>query len=256
MPLHMWRRAHQQTSSGNATPASSEVPRPAVELVYYLSKYSNLCQLQPGSPMPWEIHIGTKRKPRTDNIQNCDTCTRTRKWLKGLSKSTSRRAVPLLNAMDMGGRLVLRSSRSCPRGGATPRPRLRPIRVQASVSTRDASGERTKPPWAGRAMFCDLSSWIYVPPAGRRWHVVEVRVWEAGTQLVNHVARVLCTGDGLLSGALNLAIRTPLLFALMKMGAKKVMKTTAEKKGVPWSRRCQELEKSEVWLFPCECTCR
>ncbi|KAL4442027.1 hypothetical protein ABPG77_011288 [Micractinium sp. CCAP 211/92] len=55
------------------------------------------------------------------------------------------------------------------------------------------------------------------------------------------------TGDDLLSRVVNAAINFKPLFALMKVGARGTMKSTAEKKGVPWSATVEELSKSEVY---------
>lgn len=103
--------------------------------------------------------------------------------------------------MDAAGRVTLRLPRPSAVEAVTIRPSFKSVRVRASVSGRDATGEGSKPSWAG---------------------------------------------GGPLSNALNLAIRTPLLFDLMKVVAKNVLKTTAEKKGVPWNSRYKELEASEA----------
>ncbi|KAL4427807.1 hypothetical protein ABPG75_001896 [Micractinium tetrahymenae] len=55
------------------------------------------------------------------------------------------------------------------------------------------------------------------------------------------------TGDDLLSRIVNAAINFKPLFALMKVGARSTMKSTAEKRGVPWGATVDELSKSEVY---------
>ncbi|EFN58298.1 hypothetical protein CHLNCDRAFT_50738 [Chlorella variabilis] len=55
------------------------------------------------------------------------------------------------------------------------------------------------------------------------------------------------TGDDTLSRVVNAAINFKPLFALMKLGARQTMKSTAEKAGVPWSANVRELEQSEVF---------
>jgi hypothetical protein len=42
----------------------------------------------------------------------------------------------------------------------------------------------------------------------------------------------------------NAAIGFKPLFAVMKLGARQTMKSTAEKAGVPWSQNIKELEQS------------
>ncbi|KAL4457547.1 hypothetical protein ABPG75_012412 [Micractinium tetrahymenae] len=54
------------------------------------------------------------------------------------------------------------------------------------------------------------------------------------------------TGSGLLSRVANAAINCKPLFALMTAGARRMMKSTAEERGVAWSANVQELSQSEV----------
>ncbi len=53
-------------------------------------------------------------------------------------------------------------------------------------------------------------------------------------------------GDDWLSRLVNLLIKTPPLYALMKSQARAVLIRTAEKSGVPWRQACAELEASGV----------
>lgn len=53
-------------------------------------------------------------------------------------------------------------------------------------------------------------------------------------------------GDNLLSRVVNAAISFPPLFAVMKAGARTVMKSTAEQRGIGWSSTVAELEQSEA----------
>lgn len=52
------------------------------------------------------------------------------------------------------------------------------------------------------------------------------------------------TGDTLVSRAVNAAISSPLLFGLMKLGARQQFKMTAEKNGIPWGDVVETLSKS------------
>ena len=54
-------------------------------------------------------------------------------------------------------------------------------------------------------------------------------------------------GDDLLSRAVNAAISFPPLFAVLKVGARRAMQSTAEQKGVPWGATVEELRASEVY---------
>lgn len=54
------------------------------------------------------------------------------------------------------------------------------------------------------------------------------------------------TGEKLLSRVVNAAISFPPLFAVMKAGARTVMKSTAEQRGIGWGSTVAELEQSEV----------
>jgi ubiquinone/menaquinone biosynthesis C-methylase UbiE len=49
------------------------------------------------------------------------------------------------------------------------------------------------------------------------------------------------TGDSILSNLVNAAINFPPLFAIMKVGARSAMKSTAERQGVPWVRHVDSL---------------
>lgn len=49
------------------------------------------------------------------------------------------------------------------------------------------------------------------------------------------------TGDSILSRIVNAAINFPPLFAVMKVGARSAMKSTAERQGVPWVRHVDSL---------------
>ncbi|PSC68120.1 Methyltransferase type 11 [Micractinium conductrix] len=55
------------------------------------------------------------------------------------------------------------------------------------------------------------------------------------------------TGNHMLSRIVNAAINFKPLFALMKVGASSVMKSTAEKRGVAWGETVDALSKSEVY---------
>jgi ubiquinone/menaquinone biosynthesis C-methylase UbiE len=52
------------------------------------------------------------------------------------------------------------------------------------------------------------------------------------------------TGDTFVSRAVNAAISSPLLFGLMKLGARQQFKMTAEKNGIPWGGVVETLSKS------------
>lgn len=49
-------------------------------------------------------------------------------------------------------------------------------------------------------------------------------------------------GDALLSKLVNAAINTKPLYALMKVAAKQVYKSTAERNGVPWDATVRQLQ--------------
>ena len=51
-------------------------------------------------------------------------------------------------------------------------------------------------------------------------------------------------GEDLLARFVNLLIQTKPIYRLMKYQARQVIIKTAEKKGIPWRKNCQELEKS------------
>lgn len=53
------------------------------------------------------------------------------------------------------------------------------------------------------------------------------------------------TGNTVASRLVNAAISSPLLFGLMKMGARQQMIMTAEKNGIPWGADVEELKNSE-----------
>ncbi|MBK4728481.1 class I SAM-dependent methyltransferase [Oxynema sp. CENA135] len=53
-------------------------------------------------------------------------------------------------------------------------------------------------------------------------------------------------GDDLLSQFVNVLIKTPPIYSLMKRQARQVLIKTAEKKGVPWREECQTLDNPEV----------
>lgn len=50
------------------------------------------------------------------------------------------------------------------------------------------------------------------------------------------------TGDTLVSNMVNAAIANPLLFGLMKLGARQQMQSAAEKKGIAWKRIVKDLQ--------------
>lgn len=51
-------------------------------------------------------------------------------------------------------------------------------------------------------------------------------------------------GDALLSKMVNAAIGFKPLYAVMKVAAKQVLKSTAERNGVPWDRTVQQLQNT------------
>lgn len=51
-------------------------------------------------------------------------------------------------------------------------------------------------------------------------------------------------GDALLSRVVNTAIGIKPLFAVMKVAAKQVLKSTAERNGVPWDGTVRELRNT------------
>lgn len=51
-------------------------------------------------------------------------------------------------------------------------------------------------------------------------------------------------GDALLSRMVNAAIGFKPLYAVMKVAAKQVLKSTAERNGVPWDRTVQQLQNT------------
>ena len=54
----------------------------------------------------------------------------------------------------------------------------------------------------------------------------------------------MCPGEGLLSRAVNVAIGFKPLYTLMKVGAKHVLQSTAERNGVPWRATVRQLENT------------
>ena len=53
-------------------------------------------------------------------------------------------------------------------------------------------------------------------------------------------------GEDILSRFVNLLIKTPPIYRLMKQQARRVLIKTAEKNGIPWRKKYQELEKSNI----------
>ncbi|CAD7701305.1 unnamed protein product [Ostreobium quekettii] len=127
--------------------------------------------------------------------------------------------------MEATGRLAPRLGWRATAAG--PRALRGPTRADAS-SSGQATGEPSTPPWLGQ------NRWVDCAPPGK---LIERE--EYGLQ-----------GDSPLNRAVNLALHSP-LFGAMKVIAKGIMKSTAEKRGVPWRRRCKDLEASEVYeIFP------
>lgn len=63
---------------------------------------------------------------------------------------------------------------------------------------------------------------------------------------------VLVSGDALLSRVVNAAIGIKPLFAVMKVAAKQVLKSTAERNGVPWDSTVQQLQNTPEVLYICK----
>ena len=63
---------------------------------------------------------------------------------------------------------------------------------------------------------------------------------------------VLVAGDALLSRVVNAAIGIKPLFAVMKVAAKQVLKSTAERNGVPWDSTVQQLQNTPEVLYICK----
>lgn len=63
---------------------------------------------------------------------------------------------------------------------------------------------------------------------------------------------VLVAGDALLSRVVNAAIGIKPLFAVMKVAAKQVLKSTAERNGVPWDSTVQQLQHTPEVLYICK----
>ena len=64
-----------------------------------------------------------------------------------------------------------------------------------------------------------------------------------GKQRVNG-AFYATAGDALLSRMVNTAIGIKPLFAVMKVAAKQVLKSTAERNGIPWDGTVRELQNT------------
>ena len=65
----------------------------------------------------------------------------------------------------------------------------------------------------------------------------------------NDQVYALAGQSNLVSKAINLAINTPVLWAVMKVGARNAMINTAEKSGIPWLQTTVELQQiQEVTL--------
>lgn len=56
------------------------------------------------------------------------------------------------------------------------------------------------------------------------------------------------TGDTIISRAVNVAIQTPVIFNLLKLGARQQMKMTAERSGIPWNADVKALESDSAIL--------
>ena len=63
---------------------------------------------------------------------------------------------------------------------------------------------------------------------------------------------VLVAGDALLSRMVNAAVGIKPLFAVMKVAAKQVLKSTAERNGVPWDSTVQQLQNTPEVLYICK----
>lgn len=74
------------------------------------------------------------------------------------------------------------------------------------------------------------------------------------TQSISQKTKPDWAGEDLLSRFVNLLIQTKPLYKLMKQQARGVLIKTAEKKGVPWRKKCQTLEASGVQQFLPEIT--
>ena len=61
--------------------------------------------------------------------------------------------------------------------------------------------------------------------------------------------------DEILIAAVNAAVGTPPIYNAMKVLARQIMISTAEKKGVAWKQNIADLERSEVWQ-PRRALCR
>lgn len=51
--------------------------------------------------------------------------------------------------------------------------------------------------------------------------------------------------SGPISQAINAAINTPVIWSIMKIGARNAMTKTAEKSGIPWKQTVAELQACE-----------
>lgn len=110
------------------------------------------------------------------------------------------------------------------------RPRARPRRgfgvVIASAQPTAAVEVATKPPWAGKPQLV---------PAVR--HL-------AGVECIGLLDRGICVtaGGGVVTDLVNMAISNKMLYGLMKIGAKRQLKSTAEARGIAWDGNIVELQ--------------
>ena len=125
-------------------------------------------------------------------------------------------------------RLVDRGAR-CARPFGAGRSGGRP-RMQHGARAQAAATEKLKPDWAGAAgKFAAQLVWGTFPPRPRTW------------------SRSACApgaGDDPLSRLVNAAIGFKPLYALMKVGAKQVLQSTAERNGVPWRATARQLQNT------------
>lgn len=121
--------------------------------------------------------------------------------------------------------------------------------VEERTSTRGRS-DKDKPDWTGIAFMCfsRLKSSRYSSNDTSKDMTEKRRV---------KGALDATAGDALLSRVVNTAIGIKPLFAVMKVVAKQVLKSTAERNGIPWDGAVRELQNTpEVLLLPsvaCHC---
>ena len=110
------------------------------------------------------------------------------------------------------------------------RPRARPCRgfgvFTVSAQPTAAVEVATKPPWAGKPQL-----------------VPAVRLL-AGVECIGLLDHGTCVpaGGGVVTDLVNMAISNKMLYGLMKIGAKRELKSTAEARGIAWDGNIADLQ--------------